>query len=77
MPKDIGFYAVSRYYDFETVRDYDGVDKIAALVRNAGITRAADSIANPALPDTRALLSSVNLPPVAQVDDFQIYGTPK
>jgi hypothetical protein len=77
VPKDIGFYAVSRYYDFETVRDYDGVDTIAALVRNAGITRAADSIANPALPDTRALLSSVNLPPVAQVDDFQIYGTLK
>jgi hypothetical protein len=77
VPKDIGFYAVSRYYDLETVRDHDGVDKIAALVRNAGITRAADSIANPALPDIAAVLNGVNLQPLVRVDDFQIYGTLK
>lgn len=76
-PKDVGFYFHGRSYRLDAIRDLGGPGAVARLVRDVGISHAADSTLNPALPNMDEVFRGAGLTDGERVEDYTIYGLTK
>jgi dolichyl-phosphate-mannose-protein mannosyltransferase len=76
-PKDVGFYFHGWSYATDVIRDFEGRDGVAGLIREGRSSHAADSLANPALGSAREVFQLTGLVELERIGDFVLYGPPR